>query len=121
MLRARASLIEAIVDVKTTGVYQLRLFVLAFARRSQDQVKTNCYAQIRSIRKQMGDMREMGIGIARGGGRLAATSSAPGAPPDPRALARAADLGFLLISGFQFVVMTPAFGAVQTALSSTRT
>merc|ERR1712056_159914 len=38
------------------GGYVVRLFVIAFTKRRQDQVKTNCYAQtaqIRKIRKKM--------------------------------------------------------------------
>merc|ERR1719203_2437317 len=49
-------MIEAHTDVKTTDGYVVRLFVIAFTKRRQDQVKTNCYAQtaqIRKIRKKM--------------------------------------------------------------------
>merc|ERR1712151_557810 len=50
------ALIEAHVDVKTTDGYLVRMFVIAFTKRRQDQVATNCYAQtaqIRKIRKKM--------------------------------------------------------------------
>merc|ERR1740115_648744 len=50
------TLIEGFADVKTTDGYLIRLFVIAFTKRRQDQVKTNCYAQsaqIRKIRKKM--------------------------------------------------------------------
>jgi len=56
MIRKWHTLIEAHADVKTTDGYLVRLFVLAFTSRRQDQVKTNCYAQsaqIRKIRKKM--------------------------------------------------------------------
>merc|ERR1719204_1219302 len=52
-------MIEAHVDVKTTDGYLVRMFVIAFTKRRQDQVKTNCYAQsaqIRKIRKKMVDI-----------------------------------------------------------------
>merc|ERR1712050_497337 len=52
-------IIEAHVDVKTTDGYLVRMFVIAFTKRRQDQVKTNCYAQsaqIRKIRKKMTDI-----------------------------------------------------------------
>merc|ERR1719378_1880506 len=52
-------MIEAHVDVKTTDGYLVRMFVIAFTKRRQDQVKTNCYAQtaqIRKIRKKMMDI-----------------------------------------------------------------
>merc|ERR1712060_115579 len=45
------TMIEAHVDVKTTDGYVVRLFVIAFTKRRQDQVKTNCYAQSAQIRK----------------------------------------------------------------------
>merc|ERR1719188_589346 len=50
------TMIEAHADVKTTDGYVVRMFVIAFTKRRQDQVKTNCYAQtaqIRKIRKKM--------------------------------------------------------------------
>jgi len=50
------TLIEAHCDCKTTDGYVVRLFCLAFTKRRQDQVKSNCYAQsaqIRKIRKKM--------------------------------------------------------------------
>lgn len=56
MVRKWQSLIEAQVNVKTTDGYTLRVFVIAFTNRRQNQVKSNCYAQssiIRRIRKKM--------------------------------------------------------------------
>jgi small subunit ribosomal protein S3Ae len=50
------TLIEAHADVKTTDGYLIRLFIVAFTKRRQDQVKTNCFAQsaqIRKIRRKM--------------------------------------------------------------------
>jgi len=59
LIRKWQSLIEAHTDVKTTDGYLVRLFVIAFTKKRQDQVKTNCYArsaQIRKIRKKMVDI-----------------------------------------------------------------
>merc|ERR1719217_649993 len=59
LIRKWHTLIEAHTDVKTTDGYLVRLFVIAFTNRRQDQVKTNCYAQsaqIRKIRKKMVDI-----------------------------------------------------------------
>jgi len=59
LIRKWQTLIEAHTDVRTTDGYLVRLFVIAFTRRRQDQVKTNCYAQsaqIRRIRKKMVDI-----------------------------------------------------------------
>merc|ERR1719333_459691 len=56
LVRKWHTLIEGFADVKTTDGYLIRLFVIAFTKRRQDQVKTNCYAQsaqIRKIRKKM--------------------------------------------------------------------
>merc|ERR1712060_849093 len=56
MIRKWHTLIEAHADVKTTDGYVVRLFVIAFTKRRDNQVKTNCYAQtaqIRKIRKKM--------------------------------------------------------------------
>merc|ERR1712087_944801 len=56
LVRKWHTMIEAHVDVKTTDGYGVRLFVIGFTKRRQDQVKTNCYAQtaqIRKIRKKM--------------------------------------------------------------------
>jgi len=50
------SLIECSVDVKTTDGYLLRVFVIGFTRKRNNQVKKTCYAtseQIRQIRKKM--------------------------------------------------------------------
>jgi len=51
LIRKWHTLIEAHADVKTTDGYVVRLFVIAFTKRRQDQVKTNCYAQSAQIRK----------------------------------------------------------------------
>jgi small subunit ribosomal protein S3Ae len=58
-IRKWTTMIEAHADVKTTDHYVVRLFVIAFTKRRNDQVKTNCYAQsaqIRKIRKKMLDI-----------------------------------------------------------------
>merc|ERR1711972_576598 len=51
LIRKWQTLIEAHVDVKTTDGYLVRMFAIAFTKRRQDQVKTNCYAQTAQIRK----------------------------------------------------------------------
>jgi len=51
LIRKMSTLIEAHVDAKTTDGYVVRMFVLAFTKRRQDQVKANCYAQAAQIRK----------------------------------------------------------------------
>merc|ERR1719503_75407 len=51
LIRKWHTLIEAYSDVKTTDGYTVRIFVMAFTKRRQDQVKTNCYAQSAQIRK----------------------------------------------------------------------
>merc|ERR1719242_2659986 len=59
LIRKWTTLIEAYSDVKTTDGYVVRVFVIAFTKRRQDQVKANCYAQsaqIRKIRKKMVDI-----------------------------------------------------------------
>merc|ERR1712226_87705 len=59
LIRKWHTMIEAHVDVKTTDGYLVRMFVIAFTQKRQDQVKTNCYAQtaqIRKIRKKMTDI-----------------------------------------------------------------
>merc|ERR1719146_153688 len=59
MIRKWHTLIEANADVKTTDGYVVRLFVIAFTQRRDNQEKTNCYAQsaqIRKIRKKMVDI-----------------------------------------------------------------
>jgi len=56
MIRKWQSLIEANVDIKTSDGYTLRLFVLAFTSRSQNQIRKTSYAtsaQIRKIRARM--------------------------------------------------------------------
>jgi len=56
LVRKWHSMIEAHVDVKTVDGYTVRMFVIAFTEKRQNQVKTNCYAQtahIRKIRKKM--------------------------------------------------------------------
>ena len=59
LVRKWQTLIEAHADVKTTDGYLLRIFVIAFTKRRQNQVKKTTYAQsaqIRQIRKRMMDI-----------------------------------------------------------------
>jgi len=56
LIRKWHTLIEAVCDVKTTDGYLVRMFCIAFTKRHEEQVKSNCYAQssqIRRIRKKM--------------------------------------------------------------------
>jgi len=59
LIRKWHTLIEAYCDVKTTDGYLVRLFCIAFTKRHEEHVKSNCYAQssqIRRIRKRMVDV-----------------------------------------------------------------
>jgi small subunit ribosomal protein S3Ae len=56
MVKKWQTLIEAHVDVRTTDNYLLRVFVIGFTRKWQNQVRKTSYAQttqVRSIRKRM--------------------------------------------------------------------
>lgn len=56
LIRKWQTMIEAHADVKTTGGFVVRMFVIALAKRRPDQVETSCYvqtAQIRKIRRRM--------------------------------------------------------------------
>ena len=46
------TLIESVVDVKTTDGYTLRLFVLAFTKKAQNSIKKTAYAQTSQVRHQ---------------------------------------------------------------------
>ena len=53
------TLIETIVDVKTTDGYVLRVFTVAFTKKTKFQTKKSAYAQsaqVRAIRKKMVDI-----------------------------------------------------------------
>jgi len=67
LIRKWTTLIEAHVDAKTTDGYVVRMFVLAFTKRRQDQVKNNCYAQSAQIRKIRRRMTEIMIKQASSG------------------------------------------------------
>lgn len=56
LVRKWQSLIEAVVEVKTTDGYSLRLFCIGFTKKDPEQIRKTCYAQssqIRAIRKKM--------------------------------------------------------------------
>lgn len=58
------TLIEAIVDVKTTDGYLLRLFCIGFTRKQPNQIKKTAYAkasQCRSIRRKMVEIMQKEI------------------------------------------------------------
>jgi len=59
LVRKWQSLIEGIIEVKTTDGYVVRLFCIGFTKKRLNQKKSNCYAQssqIRQIRKKMVDI-----------------------------------------------------------------
>ena len=52
-------MIEAVVDVKTTDGYLLRVFCIGFTKRQPNQIKKTAYAkssQCKNIRKRMVDI-----------------------------------------------------------------
>merc|ERR1711865_327189 len=59
LIRKFCTLLECHADVKTTDGYLVRLFVMAFTKRREGQVKTNCYAQTAQIRKIRRKMMEI--------------------------------------------------------------
>jgi len=59
LVRKWQTLIESIVEVKTTDGYVVRLFCIGFTKKRTNQKKANCYAQtsqVRLIRKKMVDI-----------------------------------------------------------------
>jgi len=59
MVKKWQTLIEATIDVRTTDGFLLRIFVIGFTRKWQNQVRKTSYAQttqVRSIRKKMVDI-----------------------------------------------------------------
>lgn len=59
LVRKWQTTLEAWVDGKTSDGYTLRLFVIGFTKRRQNQVKATTYAQtaqIKQIRKKMADI-----------------------------------------------------------------
>jgi len=59
LIRKWQTLIECVVDVKTTDGYVLRVFTVAFTKKTKGQTKKSAYAQsaqVRAIRKKMVDI-----------------------------------------------------------------
>jgi len=59
MVKKWQTLIEATIDVRTTDGFLLRIFVIGFTRKWQNQVRKTSYAQttqVRAIRKKMVDI-----------------------------------------------------------------
>jgi len=59
LIRKWQTLIEGVVDVKTTDGYSLRLFCIGFTKKRTNQRKVTCYAktsQVKQIRKKMVDI-----------------------------------------------------------------
>eukprot|EP00899_Mesostigma_viride_P007153 jgi/Mesvir1/16439/Mv18159-RA.2 len=59
LVRKWQSLIECVVDVKTTDNFTLRLFCIAFTKKRPNQVKRTCYAQTAQIRQIRAKMTEI--------------------------------------------------------------
>jgi len=59
LIKKWCSLIEDVIDVKTTDGYVLRIFVIAFTNRRTNHVKKNCYAQTSQIRRIRAKMTEI--------------------------------------------------------------
>jgi len=56
LIRKWQTMIQSVIDVKTTDGYILRVFAIAFTKKKPNQIKKNCYAQsaqVRRIRKRM--------------------------------------------------------------------
>eukprot|EP00811_Abedinium_folium_P004454 NODE_14100_length_1128_cov_10.185814.p1 GENE.NODE_14100_length_1128_cov_10.185814~~NODE_14100_length_1128_cov_10.185814.p1 ORF type:complete len:262 (-),score=93.18 NODE_14100_length_1128_cov_10.185814:253-1038(-) len=56
LIRKAVTMVECNVDCKTTDGYIVRVFVIAFTKRQDQQVKANCYAQsalVKRIRMRM--------------------------------------------------------------------
>jgi len=59
LVRKWQSLIESVIEVKTTDNYVIRMFCIGFTKKRANQKKITCYAQssqIRQIRKKMVDI-----------------------------------------------------------------
>eukprot|EP00756_Hemistasia_phaeocysticola_P027445 Hpha_TRINITY_DN16118_c1_g19::TRINITY_DN16118_c1_g19_i1::g.8230::m.8230/K02984/RP-S3Ae, RPS3A; small subunit ribosomal protein S3Ae len=59
LLKKWCTTIEAVVEAKTSDGYYLRLFCIAFTKRTQNQVSKNCHCQsshVRKIRAKMTDI-----------------------------------------------------------------
>jgi len=59
LVRKWQSLIESVIEVKTTDNYVIRMFCIGFTKKRSNQKKITCYAQssqIRQIRKKMVDI-----------------------------------------------------------------
>ena len=64
LIQKRQTIIEAMVDCRTSDGYVVRLFCIAFTKKAKNQQKVTCYAnsaQVRSIRAKMVEkMTELG-------------------------------------------------------------
>jgi small subunit ribosomal protein S3Ae len=59
LIRKWRTMIECLVDCKTTDGYYLRVKALAFTQRQPTQVKKNCYAKHSQVRRIRARMREI--------------------------------------------------------------
>lgn len=59
LIRKWRTMIECLVDCKTTDGYYLRIKALAFTQRQPTQVKKNCYAKHSQVRRIRARMREI--------------------------------------------------------------
>jgi small subunit ribosomal protein S3Ae len=59
LVKKWCTLIEGVLDVKTTDGYLIRLFCIAFTKKQQGQIKKNCHAQSNQVRRIRAKMFEI--------------------------------------------------------------
>jgi len=59
LVKKWCTLIEGVIDVKTTDGYLLRLFCIAFTQKQANQLKKNCHAQSAQVRRIRAKMFEI--------------------------------------------------------------
>jgi small subunit ribosomal protein S3Ae len=59
LVKKWCTLIEGVLDVKTSDGYTLRLFCIAFTQKQANQVKKNCHAQSSQVRRIRAKMFEI--------------------------------------------------------------
>jgi len=59
LVRKWCTLIEGVLDVKTTDGYVLRLFCIAFTQKQANQIRKNCHAQSSQVRRIRAKMFEI--------------------------------------------------------------
>jgi small subunit ribosomal protein S3Ae len=95
LIRKWRTMIECLVDCKTTDGYILRVKALAFTQRQPTQVKKNCYAKHSQVRRIRARMREI-IKNHVGGGDLKSFVKKLGADEISRDIQKSCQLIFPL-------------------------